>query len=485
MASSDSEDEAPKTFGQIGSAVPNRRGPWSFSSYRTVFIAQTFPTAGAFMQIAAATWYAYKLTDSAAAVGVLAILAIGPSIVGGPLGGVLLDRFDPRRLAIVLSLIAAVPPALMAAMDLAGHLSLGWLYALVFVGAIPRSMYEPVVSLIGPSTVAVEHRHSAVAHMSLSYNLVRLSGASMGGLVVYWAGVWVAFGLNALSFVIFAIVLARKRLVSDIVRRDGESWVGLGEAVRQARAVSSVRIAAIAVFAFFVLLAPVEYLMPIVAMEHGGSARSVGTLLSALGVGALLAYPIAAHRKNAGHRQLWLMSAGLVFGAAGMIVLGVMPDHGTGIAPDHGSGIAPDDGIGDTDDHGTGIAPDHWIGDTDDHGVGDMHDHGISESDSHGIGLDLPALMLIGIGWEFVFVGAKSTVSVQVSPEVRGRTMGLFFLVMSGCTAVGALGLGHLHDWIETTWIFLGIAAVVLLVGGYLMSLIYSTPKTATGEVER
>jgi glucose uptake protein GlcU len=94
-------------------------------------------------------------------------------------------------------------------------------------------------------------------------------------------------------------------------------------------------------------------------------------------------------------------------------------------------------------------------------------------------------LMLIGIGWEFVFVGAKSTVSVQVSPEVRGRTMGLFFLVMSGCTAVGALGLGHLHDWIETTWIFLGIAAVVLLVGGYLMSLIYSTPKTATGEVER
>lgn len=460
MASSDSEGWAPKTSGGFGANVLNRPGPWSFPSYRRIFIAQTFPTAGAFMQIAAATWFAYKLTESAAAVGVLAVLAIGPSIVGGPLGGVLLDRFDPRRLAIVLSLLAAIPPGLMAAMDVAGELSLGWLYALVFAGAIPRSMYEPVVSLIGPSTVAVEHRHSAVAHMSLSYNLVRLSAAAMGGLVVYWAGVWAAFGLNAVSFVIFAMILARTRLVSDIVRPDGESRAGLGEAVRQARAVASVRIAATAVVAFFVLLAPVEYLLPIVAMEHGGSARSVGTLLSALGVGALLAYPIAAHRKNAGHRQLWLMSAGLVFGAAGMLALGVIPDHGIGIAPDH------------------------WIGETADHGVGDMHDHGISETGGHGIGLDLPALMLIGFGWEFVFVGAKSTVAVEVSPEVRGRTMGLLFLVMSGCTAVGAFGLGHLHDWLETKWIFLGIAAVVLIAGGYLLSLVNNTPGTATGEVQ-
>jgi MFS family permease len=403
------------------------------------------------MQIAAATWFAYKLTDSAAAVGVLAVLAIGPSIVGGPLGGVLLDRFDPRRLAIALSLIAAVPPGLMAAMELAGDLSLGWLYALVFAGAIPRSMYEPVVSLIGPSTVAAEHRHSAVAHMSLSYNVVRLSGAAMGGLVVHWAGVWAAFGLNAVSFVIFAIILARTELVSDIVRRNEGSRAGLGEAVRQARAVSSVRIAALAVVAFFVFVAPVEYLMPIVAMEHGGSARSVGVLIAALGVGALLAYPIAAHRKNAGHRQQWLMSAGLVFGAAGMIALGTMPDHGIGLAPDHG--------------------------------IGDTPDHGIGDTDGHGIGADLPALMLIGFGWELVFVGAKSTISVEVSPEVRGRTMGLLFLVMSGCTALGAVGLGHLHDWLEMKWIFLGIAAVVLLAGGYLVSLVNSTPRTAIGEI--
>lgn len=463
MASTDSED--PTKFGEIATAVPNPPRPWSSSSYRRIFIAQAFPTAGAFMQIAAATWFAYRLTDSAAAVGVLAVLAIGPAIVGGPVGGVLLDRFDPRRLAIVLSLIAAIPPGLMAAMDAAGDLSLGWLYALVFAGAIPRSMYEPVVSLIGPSMVAVEHRHSAVAHMSLSYNLVRLSGAAMGGLVVHWAGVWAAFGLNALSFVIFAVILAPTRLVSDIVRRDGESPAGLREAVRQAKAVPPVRIAALATVVFFALLAPVEYLMPIVAMEHGGSARSVGVLLAALGVGALLAYPIAAHRKNAGHRQQWLMSAGLLFGAAGMIALGVMPDHGIGLAPDQW--------IGDTGAH--------RVGDLDDHGIGDMHDHGISETDSHGIGMDLPALITIGFGWELLFVGAKSTVAVQVSPEVRGRTMGLLFLVMSGCTAVGAVCLGHLHDWMEAKWVFLGIATVVLLAGGYLMSLVNRTAKTAGG----
>jgi MFS family permease len=377
------------------------------------------------MQIVAATWYAYTLTDSAAAVGALAFLALGPSLVGGPVGGVLLDRFDPRRLAIVLSSMAAIPPGFMAAMDLAGDLSLGWLYVLVFAGAIPRSLYEPVVSLIGPSTVPTEWRHAAVARMSLSYNVTRLFGAAAGGLVVHWAGVWAAFGLNAASFVIFAAVLVRTPLESDIVRpTDTPRGAGLGEAVQQAKAVPSVRVAAVAVAVFFMFVAPIEQLIPVVAREHGLTARSVGFLASALGVGALLAYPIIGHRMSAGHRQQRLMQVGLLFGAAGLITLALTP--------------------------------------------------------THGIGVDLLAAMLIGFGWELVFVGGKSTVAVEVASEVRGRAMGLFFLLFSGSMAIGAVALALLHDWLGTTWTLLGTAAAVLTAGWYLASLTSRKRRTAS-----
>ena len=122
------------------------RNPLSFLAYRRLFIARAVSSAGSYMQIVAVTWYAYKLTGSAASVGLLSALALGPAIVGGPIGGALADRYEPRRLAIVLYLLQGIPATAMAIMDLTGELPLGWLYALVFAGAIPYSLNCPVIS---------------------------------------------------------------------------------------------------------------------------------------------------------------------------------------------------------------------------------------------------------------------------------------------------------------------------------------------------
>ena len=81
--------------------------PLAFPAYRRLFIARTASSAGSYMQIVAATWYTYKLTGSAASVGLLSALALGPAIVGGPIGGALADRFDPKRLSVVLYLLQA------------------------------------------------------------------------------------------------------------------------------------------------------------------------------------------------------------------------------------------------------------------------------------------------------------------------------------------------------------------------------------------
>ena len=85
------------------------RSPLSFPGFRRFFLARAVSSAGSYMQIVAATWYVYQATGNAASVGLLSALALGPAVVGGPIGGALADRYEPRRLAIVLYLLQGPP----------------------------------------------------------------------------------------------------------------------------------------------------------------------------------------------------------------------------------------------------------------------------------------------------------------------------------------------------------------------------------------
>lgn len=362
------------------------------------------------MQIVAATWYAYKITGSATSIGLLSALALGPAIVGGPIGGALADRFDPRRLAVTLYVLQAVPATVMAVMDLVGDLALGWLYALIFAGAIPYSLNSPVISLVGPYTVPQEYRSAAVAQASMMFNVTRFAGAVAGGFLVHVVGIGAAFAFNALSYLLVAAVLARTRLVSEVDRHPSapDSREAGDGVLRLAR------LAILGVGVFFVFVAPVEQLMPTVAEEHGMTAAAVGLLIGAIGIGAMVANPIIGKDRSP-HRRRRLMATGLLLAAPGMVTLAITPRHG--------------------------------------------------------LLIDLVAAAVIGFGWEFVFVGGQTAVALDVPAAVRGRMMGLFFVLVTATTAVGAVGLGLLINIWGMPTTFLITAAVVIAVGVALLGV--------------
>lgn len=376
------------------------------------------------MQIVAVTWYAYKITGSAASVGLLSALALGPAIVGGPIGGALADRWDPRRLAIMLYLLQGVPATVLAVMDLTGDLSIGWLYVLVLAGAIPYSLNCPVVSLVGAYLVPEQYRQAAVAQSSMMFNLTRLGGAVAGGFVVHWVGIGTAFALNAASYLVVAAVLAGTSLVSGAAPVRGHRPQDDSEP-EDVGVQSITRMAAVGVGVFFTFIAPVEQLMPTVAEEHGMTAAAVGVLIGAIGVGAILANPVIGRSNNSSVNRRRLMAAGLLFAAPGMIVLAVTPQHG--------------------------------------------------------LVLDIFAAMLIGFGWEFVFIGGQSTVAVEVPDRVRGRMMGLFFVLVTATTAFGSVGLGVLINTLGMTTAFLGTATVVVAAGLALLTVGVEPPAQVRG----
>ena len=407
------------------------RNPLSFPAYRRLFNARAVSSAGTYMQIVATTWYAFTITGSATSVGLLSALALGPSIVGGPIGGALADRYEPRRLAIVLYVLQGLPAAVMAVMALAGDLPVEWLYVLVFAGAIPYSLNCPVISLVGPYTVPEEYRQAALAQSSMMFNLTRLGGAVVGGFIVHWVGIGAAFSFNAASYFLVAAVLAGTPLASDVnrngppatSRRAGEQSppaTADAGALSLVGVMSLVKLTAVGVGVFFVFVAPVEQLMPMVAMEHGLMASDVGLLIGAIGVGAILANPIISRVGNAPRGRPRLMATGLFLAAAGMIELAITPYHG--------------------------------------------------------IAVDLIGAFVIGFGWEFVFVGGQATIATEVPERVRGRMMGLFFVLVTATTAVGAVGLGALIDTVGMRTTFLATSVLVVAAG---MALLTMTPRSA------
>ena len=365
------------------------------------------------MQIVAITWYAYELTGSAASVGLLSALALGPAVVGGPIGGALADRFEPRRLAIVLYLLQALPATVMAMMDLAGDLSLGWLYALVFAGAIPYSLNCPVSSLVGSYTVPQEYRQSALALASMTFNLTRLAGAVGGGFLVHWFGIGSALAVNAASYLLVAAVLAATTLVAVVPGSSSAAPRDTSRAKDDVGAVELTRLAMVGIAVFFVFIAPIEQLMPTVATEHGMTAAAVGLLIGAIGVGAILANPIVSRLGGSPFRRRRLMGVGLMLAAPGMVELAITPRHG--------------------------------------------------------IVIDVTGAMLIGFGWEFVFVSGQTTIAIEVPAGVRGRMMGVFFVLVTATTAVGAVGLGMLINAWGMMTAFLVTAMVAAAAGGALL----------------
>ena len=365
------------------------------------------------MQIVAITWYAYELTGSAASVGLLSALALGPAVVGGPIGGALADRFEPRRLAIVLYLLQALPATVMAMMDLAGDLSLGWLYALVFAGAIPYSLNCPVSSLVGSYTVPQEYRQSALALASMTFNLTRLAGAVGGGFLVHWFGIGSALAVNAASYLLVAAVLAATTLVAVVPGSSSAAPRDTSRAKDDVGAVELTRLAMVGIAVFFVFIAPIEQLMPTVATEHGMTAAAVGLLIGAIGVGAILANPIVSRLGGSPFRRRRLMGVGLMLAAPGMVELAITPRHG--------------------------------------------------------IVIDVMGAMLIGFGWEFVFVSGQTTIAIEVPAGVRGRMMGVFFVLVTATTAVGAVGLGMLINAWGMMTAFLVTAMVAAAAGGALL----------------
>jgi MFS family permease len=271
------------------------------------------------METVAIGVYVTQATGKAAWTGTVAALTYLPTVVLGPIGGALADRFDRRRYLAAVTLFQVGLAGTLTALALTGRLSVPAVATIVLLAGCAFAVYMPAAAAMTPDLVPAEDLLGAMSLSTAQYNLGRVIGPALAGLVIAAGGLGWAFGLNTVSFGAVLVALALIRIPP--VRRAGTGpprlWSTMAEGARAARADTGIRTALLLLLATTFLVSPFIGLVPAVAIKvfHAG-AIGTSALVTAQGIGAVLsalaAGPLAA---RLGRRRL-LVGALLAVGPA-------------------------------------------------------------------------------------------------------------------------------------------------------------------------
>ncbi|WP_406311636.1 MFS transporter [Streptosporangium sp. NBC_01639] len=393
IAETATADELQAVESGTAQTVPEAQGGMFRSlrnyNYRLFAIGGVVSNVGGWMQRTAQDLLVLDLTNgSAVALGVTTALQFLPLLLFGLWGGMLADRYPKRPLLMVAQSLMGVLALTMGLLVVTGNAQFWHVYVMAFVLGLISCVEVPtrqsfVVEMVGRKDLA-----NAVALNASSFNLARVVGPAVAGVLISaLGGTGPMFLVNAVSFgaVLSGLALMRASELTapdPLPRAKGQLREGLRYVLDRPDLLLPILVVA------FVSLFTQSFSMSIALMARqvfGAGASSFGLASSMFAVGALGGALLAARRVRPSPKLL-------IGGAASFGVFQIV----------------------------TGLAP--WY----------------------------PAylLLLIPAGVALITVNTAANTSVQLaaSPEMRGRVMGIYVLVMTGGAPIGAPLLGWVAD---------------------------------------
>ena len=373
----------------------------AYRSFRRLLFARSLNTVGNSVQIVAVGWLVYHLSGSALNVGLLGVVALASSLLGSPLGGVLTDRFAVRRMAVALLLLQVIPATVMAILAFSGSLTVPLIFLLVFCGSLPSSLSNPMVQVFLPRVVPSEMGRKLFSDLSAGSHFAQFGGVLLGGVVTDRLGVGYAFAFNGFTFAVFALAIARAKLVQEqsLATAPGENFT-IRDGVRKGWPLRLVRTVFIACLAFYAIIYPIALLLPAIAAQHGSSATLVGILAAAFAGGSIIGNPPLRRYVIDGRSAERAISGGLVLGSLTAVAMGLTNTLATTIV----------------------------------------------------------LLVVLGVAAEMLYLACINALQLYLPEQIQGRLVGLFFTTVRPGAGVGAFAVGYLFD-------LLGIGTSMVLVG--------------------
>lgn len=419
--------------------LKNLGKPFTFRNYRLYFSGHSISLIGYWMQRTAFEWLIYRVTESELYLGIVGFTMLVPIFFISPFAGVLADRVNRRKIIIATQIAATVQAGILAVLAYTGVIDIWEIIGLSLFYGLIRAFDIPTRQAF--VVHMVEHKEnlgSAIALNSALFNLARLIGPGLAGLVVGFAAGWLkplvgadstmlefagegtCFTINAVTYLAIIFCLLAMRLKPrERPKERSHPLTDLKQGLKFSFGSPPIR----SIFLLLTILSlfglPYLALMPVVAAEVLGPntpfianhEQIFGFLLSGVGIGAIMGATFIGSRRNP--QGLWkiIPLASVMFGAA--IAL---------------------------------------------------------SSFSRNFYVTVGLMVLTGMGQMIQFASANTLIQNIIPDEKRGRVMSLYTIAIVGMVPFGRLIMGAVAENI-------GTPATLLIGGGIavLAAIVFAT----------
>ena len=296
-------------------------------NYRLYFFGQLVSLTGSWVQTTALMWLAYELTKQSRWPALISAVQVLPTVVLGLWGGHVADRWSRRALIFTTQAALLALAVLLGVLVLSSRVTPWHLLAVSLACGVVNAIDLPARLAFVVEMVGRDDLINAVALNSVLFNVARAGGPALGAWCLGAVGPGPCFLLNGLSFVAVLAALALMtlpwRAAPSAAHHEEKAslWAGFHYvAGRPALLLLLVLTGALSLFGW-----PVLSLLPALADQHlHRSEGGYGSMLSALGAGAMLAALLVATFGSLGRSRLFL-AAGAILSAASLACLSWAP----------------------------------------------------------------------------------------------------------------------------------------------------------------
>jgi MFS family permease len=387
-------------------------------NFRIYWTGMCISLIGTWMQNIAQPWLAYSITKSAFLLSLIGTLQFTPILLFSLFAGVIIDQFPKKRILLLTQSASCVITLVLAYLVLSNHIEYWHILIMATLLGLVNTLDMPTRQSYAIELVGKDDLMNAIALNSMSFNVARVIGPAVAGLIMGYFGIGLCFLINAFSYlaVVISLLFIDAKPVIKAKRSSGRIGLEIRAGLKYIKNAPPLLGTLLIVAVVGIFVPNFSVLVPVFAKEilHLDE-KGFGLLMSSMGVGSFLGAMFIATFSREGPKRWVIEGLPWVIGLL-MILTGVMNHFAT------------------------------------------------------------MAICLGLTGFFFVTFSssANSKMQLNVSNEYRGRVMSVYTLVFAGSTPIGNLFAGAVSQNFTARGGFIACGLSVVL----LMLMIALTHKT-------
>jgi MFS family permease len=394
-----------------------------YKNYRLFFTGQSISLIGTWIQIIAASWLIYRLTNSAFLLGLLTFAGQLPTLLFTPFAGVMVDRWDRYKLIKTTQILFAFQSLIFGVLVLTEIIQIWHIIILNIFGGFVMAFDSPVrQSFVVDIVEDKKDIGNAVALNSMLFNMARMVGPAIAGILVAMIGEGWCFIINTITFLAIIVNLHLMDIKKTILKKSNNHVLtDLKEGFLYTYNFLPIRYILIILAFVSIVGMSMNVLMPIYTKDILlGDSKVLGFLMSSLGIGSLVGGVKLATKDSPKGLEKNIFWATIIFGLS-LIILPIF----------------------------------------------------------HNFLYAMLIMLFIGFGMISQIISSNTMIQSLVDDDKRGRVMGIYSMSFMGTAPIGSLFAGTLSGLIGVMNTSIIAGTCCILAGLFFLSKIRIISKIA------